>query len=155
MLRAIKKVVHRTTSFKHKLAQLVQLDGHAALLVSGIVLVQQTLSSGLIHCLDSHLVSNIGLAAVALRHGGVKLLDLSLQRRLSSLVLCSFGLGYQHALLGRLDIRQTKHLLRYTSLILRMVVPRRYVFYHPENKKSTLFLKKFENVESYGRSGSK
>ena len=112
----------------HKLAQLVQLDGHAALLVSGIVLVQQTLSSGLIHCLDSHLVSNIGLAAVAFRHGGLKLLDLGLQRRLCGLVLCSFGFGYQHALLGRLDIRQTKHLLRYTSLFLDTVLLCRYVF---------------------------
>ena len=110
-----KPPVSQTAFTLHTSGQLVQLDGHAALLVSSVVLMQQTLGSGLIHGLDGHLVSDIGLAAVAFRHGGVKLLQLGLQRGLRGLVLRSFGLGNQHALLGRLDIRQTKHLLRFSS----------------------------------------
>src|SRR5699024_2769163 len=37
--------------------QLVELHSHGALLVSGIVLVQQTLGSSLIHGLNGHLIS--------------------------------------------------------------------------------------------------
>ena len=92
--------------------QLVQLQSQAALLVRGIVLVQQTLGSSLVDRLDGHLVSDIGLAAVAFRHRGLKLLDVGLERGLRGLVLHGLGLGHQDTLLGRLDIRQTKHLLR-------------------------------------------
>ena len=92
--------------------QLVELDGHGALLASGVVLVQQTVSDSLVDGLDSHLVRAIGLAAVAFRHRGVKLLQVRLQLGPLSLVLRSLGLIHQDTLLGRLDIRQTKHLLR-------------------------------------------
>ena len=97
--------------------QLAQLNGHAALLVGGIVLVQQPLDNSLVHSLDGHLVSDIGLAAVAFRHRGLKLLDVGLERGLRGLVLHGLGLGHQDTLLGRLDIRQTKHLLRFLKSI--------------------------------------
>ena len=94
------------------LGQLIQLDGHGALLVRGVVLVQQTLDHSLVDRLDGHLVSALGLAAVAFDHRGLELLDVGLQRGLSGLVLRSLGLVHQDTLLGRLNIRQTKHLLR-------------------------------------------
>ena len=94
--------------------QLVQLQGHAALLVGGIVLVQNAVTDGLIHRLDGHLVSALGLAAVALRHRGLELLDVGPECRPNGPVLQRLGLVHQNTLLGRLNVRQTKHLLRMT-----------------------------------------
>ena len=95
-----------------QLANVVQLQGHGALLVSGIVLVQNALLDGLINNLDSHLVGALGLGAIAFLGSGLKLLHGGLQSGLVSLVASVTLLGDQNALLGRLDIRQTKHLLR-------------------------------------------
>ena len=57
------------------------------------------------------------IAAVAFDHRGLELLDVGLQRGLSGLVLRSLGLVHQDTLLGRLNIRQTKHLLRFLKSI--------------------------------------
>ena len=99
--------------------QLVELHSHGALLVSGIVLVQQTLGSSLIHGLNGHLLSGIGLAAVAFGHRGLKLLQVGLQRGLLSLVLRRLGSLHQNQLFGSLDIGLTKHLLRCCFMFLR------------------------------------
>ena len=116
--------------FVCNLGQLVELHGHAGLLVGSIVLVQQTLGSSLIDSLDGHLVSAIGLAAVAFRHGSVKLLQGSLQGRFSRLVLSGLGLVDENTLLSRLNVRQTKHLLQIAVLVLIMGISRpcRYLF---------------------------
>ena len=45
-------------------------------------------------------------------HRGLELLQVSLQRGLLSLVLRGLGGVHQNTLFGRLDIGQTKHLLR-------------------------------------------
>ncbi len=94
--------------------QLVQLQGHAALLVSGIVPMKDPMADRLVHSLDRHLISALGLAAVASRHCGLELLNVGLERGARGLVLQSLGLVHQNTLLGRLNIRQTKHLLRMT-----------------------------------------
>ena len=73
--------------------------------------MDQALGSGLVDGLDSHLVGGLSLSPGALGRGGVKLLQLGLQRRLGSAVLSGLGVDDQNALLGGLDIRQTKHLL--------------------------------------------
>ena len=95
-----------------QLANAVELQGHGALLVSGIVLVQNALLDALVHDLDSNLVSALGLGAIAFLGSDLKLLHGGLQSGLVSLVASVAHLGDQHALLSRLDIRQTKHLLR-------------------------------------------
>ena len=95
-----------------QLANAVELQGHGALLVSGIVLVQNALLDGLIDSLDGDLVSDLGLGAIAFLGSGLKLLHGGLQSGLVSLVASVTHLGNQNALLCRLDIRQTKHLLR-------------------------------------------
>ena len=72
-----------------RLANAVELQGQRALLVRGVILVQNTLSSSLIDRLHCDLVSALGLGAIAFS-----------------------GSRHLNALLGRLNIRQTKHLLR-------------------------------------------
>lgn len=94
-------------------SQLVQLNGHAALLMCSVVLVQKSLDNSLVNSLNSDLISYIGLAAVAFGYSGLKLLNVGLQCRLSGLVLHSLGLRNQNTLLSRLNIWQTKHLLRF------------------------------------------
>ena len=74
--------------------------------------MQNPLRHGLVHGLDRDLVSALGLGAIALRDSGVKLLERSLQRAALRPVAGVAGLGKLDALIGRLDIRQTKHLLR-------------------------------------------
>ena len=93
-----------------RLANAVELQGQRALLVRGVILVQNTLSSSLIDRLHCDLVSALGLGAIAFNGSSLELLDSSLQRRLVGLVASVTNLGDQHALLSRLDIRQTKHL---------------------------------------------
>ena len=58
--------------------QLVELEGHSALLARGVVLVQKTVARSLVNRLDGHLVSALGLAAVAFGQSGLKLLDVGL-----------------------------------------------------------------------------
>ena len=90
----------------------VELQRQRALLVRGVVLVQNALRHSLVHGLDRDLVSALGLGAIALRDSSVKLLQRGLERAALRLVAGVARLGQRHALLGRLDIRQTKHLLR-------------------------------------------
>ena len=80
-----------------RLANAVELQGQRALLVRGVILVQNTLSSSLIDRLHCDLVSALGLGAIAFSGSRLELLE------------CTRHLN---ALLGRLNIRQTKHLLR-------------------------------------------
>ena len=93
------------------LTDLVQLQGHSALAMSGRVLVQNALSDSLIDLLDRDLVSAIGLGAIAFSGSRLELLDGSLQIGLRSLIARVADLTDEDTLLGRLDIRQTKHLL--------------------------------------------
>ena len=76
--------------------------------------MKDPMAGGLVHGLDRHLVSALGLAAVASRHCGLELLNVGLERGARGLVLQSLGLVHQNTLLGRLNVRQTKHLLRMT-----------------------------------------
>ena len=91
-------------------ANVVQLQRQRALLVGRIVLVQQTLSSRLVDRLDRHLVSALGLGAIAFNGSSLELLDSSLQCGLIGFVASISRLCHQNTLLSRLDIRQTKHL---------------------------------------------
>ena len=95
------------------LGQLVQPQGHLALAVGSGILVQQTAGSSLVHSLHRGLVNLIGLDAVAFADGGVKPLELGLESGLRSLVAGGLCLIDQNTLFCRLDIRQTKHLLRW------------------------------------------
>ena len=92
-------------------ADLVELQGHSALSVSGRVLVQNALGNGLIDLLHRDLVRAIGLGAIAFRGSSLELLDGGLQFRFRGLVARVSGGSDEDTLLGRLDIRQTKHLL--------------------------------------------
>ena len=92
-------------------ANAVELGGQSALLVSSVVLVQQTLCSSLVDRLDRHLVSALGLGAIAFSGSRLELLECGLQCGLVSLVAGVTHLSELDALLGRLNIRQTKHLL--------------------------------------------
>ena len=93
------------------LANLVELQGQRALLVSCVVLVQDTLSNSLVNCPDSNLVSAIGFGAIAFNGSSLKLLDSGSERGSLSSVTSVASLGNEDALLSGLDIRQTKHLL--------------------------------------------
>ena len=94
-----------------KSADLVQLQGQRALAMSSRVLVHDALGNSLIDLLHSNLVSAIGLGAIAFCGSSLELLDGGLQLGLCSLVACVSHFSDQNALLGRLNIRQTKHLL--------------------------------------------
>ena len=95
-----------------RLVHRVELQRQRALFVRGVVLMQNAFRDSLVHGLNRDLVSALGLGAIALRGSSVKLLKRSLQRAALRLVAGVTNLGKLHALLGRLDIRQTKHLLR-------------------------------------------
>ena len=97
---------------KRASAQLVELQSHGALAVSGGILVKNALRHSLIDLLDRNLVCAIGLGAIAFCGSALELLDGGLECGLLSLVAGVSRLGDQNALLGRLDIRLTKHLLR-------------------------------------------
>ena len=92
-------------------ADLVELQGHGALAMSSRVLVQNALGNCLIDFLHCNLVSAIGLGAIAFSGSRLELLDGSLQIGLRSLIARVADLTDEDTLLGRLDIRQTKHLL--------------------------------------------
>ncbi len=92
------------------LTDLIQLQGQSGLLVSRVVLVHQTLGSSLVDGLDRHLVSALGLGAIAVNGSSLELLDSSLQCGLFGFVAGIARLCHQNTLLSRLDIRQTKHL---------------------------------------------
>ena len=94
------------------LANAVELQSQSALLVSGIVSVQNALSSGLVDSLDRDLVSALGLGAIAFGGGDLKLLHSGFQSGLLSLVAGIANLSHQNALLSGLNIRQPKHLLK-------------------------------------------
>ena len=89
---------------------LIQLQSQSALLVGCIVLVHQTLGSGLVDGLHCDLVSALGLGAIALLGSILVLVFCSLQLILVGLVASVTDLTDEDTLLGRLDIRQTKHL---------------------------------------------
>ena len=93
-------------------ANLVELQGQSALLVSSRILVQNALGNSLIDFLHGNLVSAIGLGAIAFCGSDLELLDGGLQGGLLGLVAGVSRFSDQNALLGRLNIRQTKHLLR-------------------------------------------
>ena len=93
-------------------ADLVELQGHGALAMSGRILVQNALGNSLIDFLHCNLVRAIGLGAIAFCGSNLELLDGGLQLGLRGLIACVSHFSDQNALLGRLDIRQTKHLLR-------------------------------------------
>ena len=107
-------------------ADLVQLQGQSALLVSSRILVQNALGNSLIDFLHGNLVSAIGLGAIAFCGSNLELLDGGLQLGLSGTVAGVAHLTDQNALLGRLNIRQTKHLLR--QIIASVFLPCRMVF---------------------------
>ena len=64
----------------------IELQGHGALLVSGRVLVENTLRHSLIDLFHRNLVSAIGIGAIALRRGGLELFDRGLEIGLRGLV---------------------------------------------------------------------
>ena len=80
--------------------------------MSGRILVQNALGNSLIDFLHCNLVRAIGLGAIAFCGSSLELLDGGLKFGLRGLVAGVAHFGDQNALLGRLDIRQTKHLLR-------------------------------------------
>ena len=94
-----------------RLANAVELQGQRALLVRGVILVQNTLSSSLIDRLHCDLVSALGLGAIAFSGSRLELLECGLQCGLVGLVALITHTRHLNALLGRLNIRQTKHLL--------------------------------------------
>ena len=95
-----------------RLANAVELQGQRALLVRGVILVKNTLGSSLIDRLHCDLVSALGLGAIAFSGSRLELLECGLQCGLVGLVALVTHTRHENALLGRLDIRQTKHLLR-------------------------------------------
>ena len=109
-----------------ELGHLVELQGHGALAVSSGILVHDTLSHSLIDLLDSNLVCAIGLGAIAFCGSDLKLLDGGLQCGLLGLIASIVHCGELNTLLGRLNIRQTKHLLR--QIIASVFLPCRMVF---------------------------
>ena len=90
--------------FSEKSGQLVQPQGHAALLAGSSVLVQNTLVDSLVNQHDSLLVSILGNSAVAGIQSGLELLDDSLHLRLVSLVLLISNFGTDNILLRGLDV---------------------------------------------------
>ena len=87
------------------LRHLVELQGQFALLVSGVVLVQDVLGNGLVQLLNSSLVSDAGFFLVACFYCGIVLLQCSAQLALEHFVLQGLGFDYFYPLLGGLDIR--------------------------------------------------
>ena len=67
-------------------ANAVELGGHGALLVSSVVLVQQTLRGRLVHDLHCDLVSTLGLGAIAFSGSRLELLECGLQCGLVALL---------------------------------------------------------------------
>ena len=80
----------------------VELLSNAALLMSGSVLVEDTLAHGLVDGGNGDLCSN---------SGNLELLYVGLQQRHVGLVDVVSGFGDKHSLLGRFNVRHEKHLL--------------------------------------------
>ncbi len=80
--------------------------------MSSVILVKNTLSGSLIDRLHCDLVCALGLGAIAFCGSSLELLESSLQCGLVGLIAGVADLSDLDALLGRLNIRQTKHLLR-------------------------------------------
>ena len=97
--------------FSEKSGQLVQPQGHAALLAGSSILVQNTLGHSLVDSLDSVLVGNFGGSLVAGDHSGLELLHSGLQSGLVSLVLLVSNLGTDDILLRGLNVGHWLHLL--------------------------------------------
>ena len=98
--------------FERELRQLVELQGHAALLPGSGILVQKTLVHSLVHGLDGSLVRCVSRLAITFKDSGVELLDIGLEGRLASLVSGIGDLGKLDSLLGGLNVGHG-----YTSLI--------------------------------------
>ena len=90
--------------FSEKSGQLVQLQGHAALLAGSIVLVQKTLQGSLVNRLNGNLVSSLSDSLVAGHQSSVELLQVGLQLGLISLVLLVSNLGTDDILLRGLNV---------------------------------------------------
>ena len=110
--------------------------------MSSSILVQNTLGNSLINLLHGNLVSAIGLGAIAFCGSNLELLDGGLQLGLCGLIACVSHFTDQNALLGRLNIRQTKHLLM-AFLHDADFSTVQYDILAGNIEKSKLFLKKF------------
>lgn len=88
------------------LCHLVQLDGEAALLVCGVVLMKNSAADSLVDLLHSELVRSHCSLFIARRQGSVILLDKSLELRLEHLVLQSLVAIYENSLLRGLNVSQ-------------------------------------------------
>ena len=101
----------RKEIFSEKSGQLVQLQGHAALLPGSVVLVQKTLTDCLVHRLDGNLVGALGSGLVAAFHSSLELLQVGLQLGLVGLILLVSNLGRKDILLRGLNVGHGFHLL--------------------------------------------
>ena len=90
--------------FQRDLGQLVQTQGHAALLAGSSILVQNTLDDSLVDLLDSLGVCSGSCSLVTGLQSSVKLLNGGLQSRLVSLVLLVSDLGREDILLRGLNV---------------------------------------------------
>ena len=90
--------------FSEKSGHLVQMNGHAALLAGSSILVQKTLGHGLVASLDGSHVGSLGSSLLTPGHGGLKLLNGSLQSGLVGLVLLICDLGSDDILLRGLNV---------------------------------------------------
>ena len=98
--------------FERDLRQLVELEGHAALLPGSGILVKKTLVHSLVHGLDGSLVGCVSRLAITFKDSGVELLQIGLEDGLASLVSGVGDLGKLDSLLSGLDVGHG-----YTSLI--------------------------------------
>ena len=97
--------------FERELRQLVELQGHAALLPGSGILVKKTLVHSLVHGLDSDLVRCVSGHAITFVDSGVELLDIGLEGGLASLVSGIGDLGKLDSLFGGLNVGHGLHLL--------------------------------------------
>ena len=95
-----------------KSADLIELERQGALAAGSRVLVQNSLGHSLIDFLHGDLIRPIGLGAIAFCGSSLELLNGGLHSGLLNPVLSIASLSEQNTLLSRLNIRQTKHLLR-------------------------------------------
>ena len=90
--------------FSENSGQLVQLQGHAALLAGSVVLVQKTLDNSLVHSLDGNLVGALCSGMIAGLQSGLELLQVGLQLGLISLVLLISDFRQLDALFRGFDV---------------------------------------------------
>ena len=93
----------------------VELLSNAALLMSGSVLVEDTLAHGLVDGGNGDLSSNSSSFLVSGSGSSLELLYVGLQQRLVRLVGVVSGFGDKHSLLGRFNVRHEKHLLHISN----------------------------------------